>query len=336
MSLGRRGGSFAEFSRVRNVLKNRSHQPQVDELNSSFTSSSGLSQSTYAEDGSILNNSMSIADTSPNTMYSSYSLPQTSVDHRTIGYMNTRSSNMSTTKGHWWQGSLRSNKGTQDIYELSPGHDGLPNYQYQQYDPWSSASGTASIWDPQSLTSNTIFPKMLSLNVSSTSLVSSGSSQGSVFASSKSGAAVSVDDSVTPQRIKPKPIEQPPSPQSFAAAQAMRERTAQDEFLVKSKQAGMSYKDIRRIGNFAEAESTLRGRFRTLTKHKTQRVRKPEWEDNDIRLLKKAVAKFTQNSNKSHAKIPWKKVATYIDSHGGSYHFGYATCRKRWDDLESE
>lgn len=59
-------------------------------------------------------------------------------------------------------------------------------------------------------------------------------------------------------------------------------RAAKDEFLVKSKLAGMPYKEIRKKGNFTEAESTLRGRFRTLTKDKEARVRKPEWQDNDV------------------------------------------------------
>lgn len=60
-------------------------------------------------------------------------------------------------------------------------------------------------------------------------------------------------------------------------------RSEQDEFLVASKKAGMSYKEIRRKGNFTEAESTLRGRYRTLTKEPAARVRKPEWEDKDVR-----------------------------------------------------
>ena len=61
-----------------------------------------------------------------------------------------------------------------------------------------------------------------------------------------------------------------------------QDRTEKDNFLVQSKLAGMSYKEIRRKGNFTEAESTLRGRFRTLTKHKAARVRKPEWNENDV------------------------------------------------------
>ena len=35
----------------------------------------------------------------------------------------------------------------------------------------------------------------------------------------------------------------------------------------------------------------------------------------------------------TYSKVPWKEVAKYIVDHGGSYHFGNATCRKRWDDL---
>ena len=47
----------------------------------------------------------------------------------------------------------------------------------------------------------------------------------------------------------------------------------------------LSYKDIKRMGNFREAESTLRGRFRTLTKSKDQRVRKPQWQERDVSFL---------------------------------------------------
>ncbi|KAI0118699.1 hypothetical protein GGR51DRAFT_570492 [Nemania sp. FL0031] len=109
------------------------------------------------------------------------------------------------------------------------------------------------------------------------------------------------------------------------------ERDAKNRFLVESKLAGMTYREIRRKGGFTEAESTLRGRFRTLTKNKEQRVRKPEWQDKDIRLLKRAVRKLTKGD--SSARVPWKQVAAYIYEHDGSYHFGNATCRKKWDEL---
>ncbi|KAH8663538.1 hypothetical protein BGZ60DRAFT_69897 [Tricladium varicosporioides] len=90
------------------------------------------------------------------------------------------------------------------------------------------------------------------------------------------------------QKIEPKPPsptlihDWADQPQSATTAQAIHYWDSRDDFLVKSKLAGMSYKEIRRKGGFSEAESTLRGRFRTLTKAKSARVRKPEWNDNDV------------------------------------------------------
>lgn len=58
--------------------------------------------------------------------------------------------------------------------------------------------------------------------------------------------------------------------------------SAKDEFLVRHKLQGMTYRQIRVKGGFTEAESTLRGRFRTLTKNKEARVRKPAWTEADV------------------------------------------------------
>lgn len=55
-------------------------------------------------------------------------------------------------------------------------------------------------------------------------------------------------------------------------------------FLIRSKNSGLSYKEIKRRGGFREAESTLRGRYRTLTKAKEHRVRKPKWHARDVSL----------------------------------------------------
>ncbi|KAI0542200.1 hypothetical protein GGR58DRAFT_526283 [Xylaria digitata] len=137
--------------------------------------------------------------------------------------------------------------------------------------------------------------------------------------------SLSLREPVASKRKKD-PVEEVPS------SSADIEREAKNRFLVESKLAGMTYREIRRQGGFTEAESTLRGRFRTLTKNKEQRVRKPEWRDKDIRLLKKAVRKLAKG-DKSSARVPWKQVATYIYEHDGSYHFGNATCRKKWDEL---
>jgi hypothetical protein len=59
-------------------------------------------------------------------------------------------------------------------------------------------------------------------------------------------------------------------------------RDAQDIFLIQAKNAGLSYKEIKAQGKFKQAESTLRGRFRTLTKAKDRRVRKPKWQEKDV------------------------------------------------------
>ena len=62
-------------------------------------------------------------------------------------------------------------------------------------------------------------------------------------------------------------------------------RNTKDVFLIRSKLSGMSYREIKIKGRFKEAESTLRGRFRTLTKRKEQRVRKPQWQERDVSNL---------------------------------------------------
>ncbi|OQE26515.1 hypothetical protein PENSTE_c005G10452 [Penicillium steckii] len=141
---------------------------------------------------------------------------------------------------------------------------------------------------------------------------------------------------------------------------------SRNKFLVESRRRGLSYRAIKHLGGFKEAESTLRGRFRTLTKTKEQRVRKPKWSDTDIKLLCEAVAIYTGKSVTCHSpdtllkltmnlpqaqvqvqaqvqrlqnqlgqspKVPWKKVSQYIWNNGGSYQFGNATCKKKWCEI---
>ncbi|EFR02026.1 hypothetical protein MGYG_05028 [Nannizzia gypsea CBS 118893] len=114
-----------------------------------------------------------------------------------------------------------------------------------------------------------------------------------------------------------------------------------DAFLIKCKLAGMSYKEIKAKGKFTVAESTLRGRFRSLTKRKELRVRKPGWQDSDLKLLCEAVQRFAEPQSISvigdellPPKISWKQVGDYIWKKGGSYHFGNATCKKKWAELQ--
>jgi hypothetical protein len=60
----------------------------------------------------------------------------------------------------------------------------------------------------------------------------------------------------------------------------LRER--RDQYLLDRREEGFTYKDIKVMGNFPEAESTLRGRVRVLTKDRSERVRKPVWTGSDV------------------------------------------------------
>ncbi|RDA92046.1 hypothetical protein CP533_1003 [Ophiocordyceps camponoti-saundersi (nom. inval.)] len=82
---------------------------------------------------------------------------------------------------------------------------------------------------------------------------------------------------------------------------------------------------------YCGAEETLRGHFRRLTKPKEQRVRKPVWKPNDVRLLEEAVKLYLDATTKR--KISWTAVGDYIFANGGSYKFGVTACSKKWYSL---
>ena len=63
----------------------------------------------------------------------------------------------------------------------------------------------------------------------------------------------------------------------------LRER--RDQYLLDRREEGYTYKDIKVMGNFSEAESTLRGRVRVLTKDRSERVRRPVWTESDVSAL---------------------------------------------------
>lgn len=98
-----------------------------------------------------------------------------------------------------------------------------------------------------------------------------------------------------PVLAPPQEIERPMSQQSDSSVSVvptmnLRQGTVEDEayakrrdkMLIDMRNKGHSYKDIKRAGHFKEAESTLRGRLRTLTKEKSERVRKPKWNGRDV------------------------------------------------------
>lgn len=57
---------------------------------------------------------------------------------------------------------------------------------------------------------------------------------------------------------------------------------ARQTALLEMKSWGLSYKEIQSIGNYSDALPTLRGRYRTLTRPASERVRNPSWEPRDV------------------------------------------------------
>lgn len=57
---------------------------------------------------------------------------------------------------------------------------------------------------------------------------------------------------------------------------------SRERYLITCRELGFTYRQIKEVGGFTEAESTLRGRYRTLTKAPQDRLRKPVWEQKDV------------------------------------------------------
>lgn len=61
------------------------------------------------------------------------------------------------------------------------------------------------------------------------------------------------------------------------------QRSKDDETLLRMKKNGYTYRDIRKALGRKVAESTLRGRYRSLTKPRKDRLRAPKWTEIDVR-----------------------------------------------------
>jgi len=68
------------------------------------------------------------------------------------------------------------------------------------------------------------------------------------------------------------------------SAEVLRQRN--DELLLQGKRDGLTYREIRnKMMGEKPAESTLRGRYRSLTKARKDRVRKPVWHKHDVNVF---------------------------------------------------
>ncbi|PNS14427.1 hypothetical protein CAC42_3713 [Sphaceloma murrayae] len=125
------------------------------------------------------------------------------------------------------------------------------------------------------------------------------------------------------------------------------ERKRRDDLLMKLRRQNLTYKQIKEQGGFAEHESTLRGRVRILMKPGVARVRKPEWTEEDIRILSAIVeeryavaaqekvekSRRAQGRRCPYVKYPWTKIAEAVYAAGSSYPYGPSSCSKMAAEL---
>jgi hypothetical protein len=107
----------------------------------------------------------------------------------------------------------------------------------------------------------------------------------------------------------------------------------------------MQYSEIKRRYGFTEAESTLRGRYRTLTKRPEERRRVPVWRKEDEELLVTVVEEMRAenegrdsenggNGGRKGWSVGWKEVRERHVTRGASYAFGLAALRRKWEELK--
>lgn len=141
------------------------------------------------------------------------------------------------------------------------------DYQHDMYDqPPSSAYNASSI--------NQAYLPFVSSDRSSFDFSTSASDKHptAAFTFTPSGlSSVQMDGSGTDQ------------PSTSNSRSRVMDREAMDRKLVHLKNQGMTYKEIKKQEGWGLEESTLRGRYRTLTKPKHQRVRKPGWNRDSVR-----------------------------------------------------
>ncbi|TLD29287.1 hypothetical protein PspLS_04069 [Pyricularia sp. CBS 133598] len=108
-------------------------------------------------------------------------------------------------------------------------------------------------------------------------------------------------------------------------------------FIHEMREEGLSFREIQAAGPFVQAESTLRGRYRTYVTDKALRPRKTEWTVADDVFLWDAVRHYRHVGRHSRSDhIPWQKVRDYIFEAGGTHKFWSASCHKRWKMLRDQ
>ncbi|KIH89302.1 hypothetical protein SPBR_06373 [Sporothrix brasiliensis 5110] len=124
-------------------------------------------------------------------------------------------------------------------------------------------------------------------------------------------------------------------PQKTSSRDASRQgdprRQQEDQYMMqKHREAGWTFSKIQKSGEFSINESTLRGRYRTMTKPPEMRVRKPKWDALADALVLQFAGEQADAQNRpiEDAKIKWKVVQAQMVERG-TYSYGYCTLKKR-------
>ncbi|KAF2756416.1 hypothetical protein EJ05DRAFT_477571 [Pseudovirgaria hyperparasitica] len=129
-------------------------------------------------------------------------------------------------------------------------------------------------------------------------------------------------------------LNQPETPQTLPnpakTLQPTAQRSSSDALILSLRAQGLTFRQIQAHGGFGIAESTLRGRYRALTKCKEERVREPRWMKGDISLL---LAAHAQEVALHGANLRWSRVAARMVPPQASRRFAAQTCSKKFKEL---
>ncbi|KAF4976742.1 hypothetical protein FZEAL_6620 [Fusarium zealandicum] len=106
-------------------------------------------------------------------------------------------------------------------------------------------------------------------------------------------------------------------------------QASRDFFLRCGRKVGLHYNDILVLGRYTCACSTLRGRHRMLINPSWARVRRPAWNDVNIRQMLEAVNRL----ERSGGTFLWSVVAHEMAFNGASYWYGGATVSKKYKSV---
>ncbi|KAK7428594.1 hypothetical protein QQZ08_004855 [Neonectria magnoliae] len=104
-----------------------------------------------------------------------------------------------------------------------------------------------------------------------------------------------------------------------------RDMDSRNDFLLQAREWQFTYRDIKELGNMCEAQSTLRGRHRTLL-----RAIAMVFTRRDIDLLRLAVFNLHQGQEPGKARATWRAIANWMWAAGSSIVFHPEAVKRKY------